>query len=42
METREICDALAITPSHCWVLLHRARARLRALPDLAELAGAGG
>jgi RNA polymerase sigma-70 factor (ECF subfamily) len=42
METREICDALAITPSHCWVLLHRARARLRALPDLAGLAGAGG
>ncbi len=29
LETAEICASLSITPSNCWVLLHRARLRLR-------------
>jgi len=29
METQEICNALDITPTHCWVLLYRARMVLR-------------
>ena len=29
-ETAEICKVLAITPTHCWVLLYRARMALRA------------
>jgi len=29
-ETGEICKELEITPTNCWVLLHRARMRLRA------------
>jgi RNA polymerase sigma-70 factor (ECF subfamily) len=29
LETAEICKELAITPTHCWVLLHRARLALR-------------
>jgi RNA polymerase sigma-70 factor (ECF subfamily) len=29
LETPEICKELAITPTHCWVLLHRARMALR-------------
>jgi len=28
-ETDEICKELAITPTHCWVLLYRARMQLR-------------
>ena len=28
-ETDEICKELAITPTHCWVLLYRARMTLR-------------
>jgi RNA polymerase sigma-70 factor (ECF subfamily) len=28
-ETDDICKELAITPTHCWVLLHRARLALR-------------
>jgi len=28
-ETGDICKELAITPTHCWVLLHRARLALR-------------
>ena len=28
-ETDEICKELAITPTHCWVLLYRARMALR-------------
>lgn len=29
LETKEICDTLGITSSNCWVLLYRARMRLR-------------
>jgi RNA polymerase sigma-70 factor, ECF subfamily len=29
LETNEICKELAVTPTHCWVLLHRARMALR-------------
>jgi len=29
LETGEICKELAVTPTHCWVLLHRARLALR-------------
>lgn len=29
METGEICKELGITPTHCWVLLHRARVFMR-------------
>jgi len=29
LETGEICKELAVTPTHCWVLLHRARMALR-------------
>jgi RNA polymerase sigma-70 factor, ECF subfamily len=29
MSTAEICDALGISESNCWVMLHRARLRLR-------------
>ena len=28
-ETEDICKELAITPTHCWVLLYRARMALR-------------
>lgn len=28
-ETAEICKAAGVTPTHCWVLLYRARAALR-------------
>jgi RNA polymerase sigma-70 factor, ECF subfamily len=31
--TEEICKELAITPTHCWVLLHRARSALRECLD---------
>ena len=38
LSTKEICEALNITSTNCWVILHRARRRLRAcietyLPD---------
>ncbi|MGQ0651720.1 MAG: sigma-70 family RNA polymerase sigma factor [Betaproteobacteria bacterium] len=29
-DTTEICKELAVTPTHCWVLLYRARMALRA------------
>jgi RNA polymerase sigma-70 factor (ECF subfamily) len=29
LETSEICKELGITPTHCWVMLHRARTALR-------------
>ena len=29
LETSEICKELAITPTHCWVMLYRARMALR-------------
>jgi len=29
LDTGEICKELAITPTHCWVLLYRARMALR-------------
>jgi RNA polymerase sigma-70 factor (ECF subfamily) len=29
LETAEICKELDITPTHCWVLLYRARMTLR-------------
>jgi RNA polymerase sigma-70 factor (ECF subfamily) len=32
-ETDEICKELAVTPTHCWVLLHRARLALRMCLD---------
>jgi RNA polymerase sigma-70 factor, ECF subfamily len=35
MDTPEVCRELRITPGHCWVLVHRARKRLRALPEAA-------
>jgi RNA polymerase sigma-70 factor (TIGR02943 family) len=31
LEVAEICDMLGITPNHCFVTLHRARMKLRAL-----------
>jgi RNA polymerase sigma-70 factor (ECF subfamily) len=33
-ETPEICKELAVTPTHCWVLLHRARLALRMCLDM--------
>lgn len=30
LETAEICESLAITEKNCWVILHRARLKLRA------------
>ena len=27
LDTPEICGHFDITPNHCWVILHRARAR---------------
>ena len=38
MNVPEVCAALSITPASCWVLLHRARARLRACPEIGSLA----
>jgi len=38
LETEEVCAVLAVTPTHCWVLVHRARRRLRTCPELGALA----
>lgn len=38
MDTDEVCRELAISVSNCWVMLHRARKRLRECPDLRGLA----
>lgn len=29
LDTAEVCRRLCVTPTHCWVLVHRARKRLR-------------
>ena len=34
LETSEICKELGITPTHCWVMLHRARLTLRECLEL--------
>lgn len=38
LNTAEVCRLLRVTPAHCWVLVHRARARLRACPQIGALA----
>jgi RNA polymerase sigma factor (sigma-70 family) len=38
METAEVCRVLQVTPTHCWVLVHRARLRLRACPEIGRIA----
>ena len=38
LETGELCRELAISRSHCWVMLHRARRRLRDCPGIRNLA----
>jgi len=38
MDVTEVCAALSVTPTHCWVLVHRARGRLRACPELGAFA----
>jgi len=40
METDEICKELGITPTNCWVLLHRARLFLRQCLELNGFSGA--
>jgi RNA polymerase sigma factor (sigma-70 family) len=35
MEVPEVCAKLSITPANCWIMLHRARARLRLAPEIA-------
>jgi RNA polymerase sigma-70 factor (ECF subfamily) len=42
MDTVEACRMLQITPTHCWVLVHRARERLRACPEVSLLAAEAG
>ena len=34
LETTEICKELSVTPTHLWVLLHRARLALRMCLDM--------
>lgn len=41
LETDEICKELAISPTNLWVMLHRARLRLRECLDLNWFAGTG-
>jgi RNA polymerase sigma-70 factor (ECF subfamily) len=38
LSTEEACRALEVTPTHCWVLVYRARRRLRACPEVGLLA----
>jgi RNA polymerase sigma-70 factor (ECF subfamily) len=42
METGEVCSMLGVTPTNCWVLVHRARVRLRACPDVGLIAAEAG
>ena len=37
-DATDICTQLGVTRSNCWVLLHRARMRLRAIPEMRGLA----
>jgi RNA polymerase sigma-70 factor (ECF subfamily) len=41
LETEEICKELDITPTNCWVLLHRARLFMRQCLELNGFTGAG-
>ncbi|MGM9515184.1 sigma-70 family RNA polymerase sigma factor [Roseateles sp. DB2] len=41
LDTEEICKVLAISPTNLWVMLHRARLRLRECLELNWFAGAG-
>ena len=41
METAEICKELGITPTNCWVLLHRARLFMRQCLELNGFSKAG-
>lgn len=38
MDTAEVCKELAISSSNCWVMLHRARKRLRECQEIRGLA----
>jgi DNA-directed RNA polymerase specialized sigma24 family protein len=38
LDTAEVCRALAISASNCWVMHHRVRMRLRACPEIRDLA----
>jgi RNA polymerase sigma-70 factor (ECF subfamily) len=42
LDTAEVCRTLRVTPTHCWVLVHRARKRLRRCPDIGLLAAEAG
>ncbi len=41
METGAICKELGITPTNCWVLLHRARLHMRQCLEASGFRGAG-
>ena len=41
LDTGEICKELAVTPTHCWVLLYRARMALRECLEKDWFAGKG-
>lgn len=42
LDTDEACSALGVTPTHCWVLVYRARQRLRACPRVGRVAAEAG
>lgn len=42
MDTAEVCRLPCVTPTHCWVLVHRARVRLRACPRVGAVAAEAG